>query len=501
MNPEGRMQGWLPRPFEGHYGISLAVSIIALVPFIVVSTADVMFAKQVQQALHSSQLGTQLISGFAIAAYAFGALLGGDLIQRFRQRHLFLVCEALFVLGCALAVSAPIFPVFGAGRVLMGLATGLLLVIALPPVILRFPSEKLPKTMSWVDLGFFGAVCAGPLVGGAVAAMHAWRWFFAGLGAIGLLNSMLALLTEPVYDPPNPGLPFDYRALLLGFGAVVLPFWATGELAAHGFASVLFTVLLAAGMACFVALLLVEYHQREPLSPVKLMWHTIAVIGTLVAMFAGSLFVSFLELAERLHLQALQHSPFDTGVLFSPMIGGVCITAALVGLLLRTRFLPILILAGMTSLIGGGVLILNLGEQGAALPTLAAAGLLGLGAGATVSPGLILAAFSVASRMVGRVFALVELVRSLADYVITPIILKIARVRSLQPPLDWPGVYRATEITLWLAVGFTVFGVALWMAGGAGLPVPNINAWIKESKPAIPSPGLLARFRNKASLS
>lgn len=483
------------RPLEGRYGITVAVAIVALAPFIVVSTADVMFVRQVQAALHMDQLGSQLISGFAIAGYAFGALVGGDLIQRFHQRYLFLICEALFVVGCALAAAGPDVVVFGAGRVLMGFATGLLLVIALPPVILRFPPEKLSSTMSWVDLGFFGAVCAGPLVGGAVAAMHAWRWFFAGLGAVGLLNFIAAVATEPLYDPPNPGLRFDYWAWILGFGAVVLPFWATGELASHGFDSLLFTVLLAAGMVCFVALLLVEYHQQEPLSPVKPMWSTIAVIGTLVAMIAGSLFVTFLELTERLHLQALHHSPFDTGVLLAPMIGGVCITAVLVGVLLKTRYLPILILGGMVCLIGGGLLILGSGPEGAALPTLAAAGLLGLGAGSTVSAGLILTAFTIASRMVGRVFALVELVRSLADFVITPIIMKIARVRSLQPPLDWPGIQRATTITLWLAAGFTAFAILLWMAGAAGLPQPNVQAWIKQSKPAMPSPKLLARFR------
>ncbi|MGH8214664.1 MAG: hypothetical protein ACREPZ_03090, partial [Rhodanobacteraceae bacterium] len=101
-----------------------------------------------------------------------------------------------------------------------------------------------------------------------------------------------------------------------------------------------------------------------------------------------------------------------------------------------------------------------------------------------------------ASKMVGRVFALVELVRSLADYVITPVIMKIARVRSHLPPLDWPGVQRATVITLWLTVGLIVLVVALWMAGGAGLPVPDIKTWIGGNKPAVESPPLLDRLRS-----
>ncbi|HET8700147.1 MAG TPA: MFS transporter, partial [Nitrococcus sp.] len=236
-------------------------------------------------------------------------------------------------------------------------------------------------------------------------------------------------------------------------------------------------------------------HQQEPLAPVKLMWNAIALIGTLVAMIAGAVFVTFLELAERQHLEVLHQPPFATGILFAPMIGAVFIAAVLLGVLLKTRFLPILILAGTACLIGAGILILNLGTQRSSIVTLAASGLLGLGAGATVSPGLTMAAFAVASKMVGRVFALVELVRSLADYVITPIIMKVARVHSLRPPLDWPGVHHATAITLWLLVGFTVFGILIWLASNAGLPRPDIETWIDKSKPAYASPRLFARFR------
>lgn len=490
-----RPKGTFPRPFEGHYGVSLIVAIVALSPFIVVSTAYVMFARQVQADLGMGRLATGLIAGFAIAGYAFGALTGGDLIQRFRQRHLFLLSEALFVVGCAVSAVATDAFVFGFGRILAGFATGLLLVIALPPVIQRFPAEKLRITMSFVDLGFFGAVCAGPLVGGAVAAEHAWRWFFTGLAAVGAINLALAALTEPKYDPPNPNLKLDPWAGVLGFGAVVLPFLATGELATHGFDSWVFTLPLAGGCASFVILLVVEYRQKEPLSPVKLMWTTIAIIGTLVAMIAGSVFVTFLELAQRLHLEVLHRPPLPVGVLFSPMVVGVCITALLFGLLLNTRFLPVLILVGVGCLIGAGGLVLNLGQDASTVLTLAAAGLLGLGGGATVAVGLTLAAFTIDSKMVGRVFALVELVRSLADYVIAPIIMKVARVHTRRPPLDWPGIQHGTAVTLWLTIAFTVFGVVLWVAGGSGLSVPDLHAWIDGKQPAIPSPRLFARWR------
>src|SRR6185437_8630325 len=56
------------------------------------------------------------------------------------------------------------------------------------------------------------------------------------------------------------------------------------------------------------------------------------------------------------------------------------------------------------------------------------AGIAGHGAGATVSPGLYLAAFPLPSRLVGRIFARVELVRPVADFILAPVMLGVARV-------------------------------------------------------------------------
>lgn len=87
--------------------------------------------------------------------------------------------------------------------------------------------------------------------------------------------------------------------------------------------------------------------------------------------------------------------------------------------------------------------------------------------------------------------------RSLADYIIAPIIMKVARVHSPRPPLDWSGVHHAAMVTLWITVGFTIFAVLLWFAGGAGLPVPDIRAWTEQKQPAFATPKLLARLRGQ----
>jgi len=40
-------------------------------------------------------------------------------------------------------------------------------VIAIPPLVRRFPLRRLPVTAAMIDVAFFGAVTAGPVVGGA----------------------------------------------------------------------------------------------------------------------------------------------------------------------------------------------------------------------------------------------------------------------------------------------------------------------------------------------
>lgn len=481
----------MPRPFKDNYGITLAIAILAISPFIFVTTGYELFAKDLLKEIGVSRTAQSIISGLAIAGYAFGALIAGDLIQRFPQRRLFFVCETLFVLGCAIAAAAGGMAAYGAGSVLLGFATGLLLVIALPPVVRRFPAERMPTTAAFVNIGFFGAVTAGPLVGGAVAYGHAWRWFYIGLAGVGCVAFVLALFTLPDSEPPNPEQKFDLTAVILAFAGTVLPFWATAELTGHRFNSFLFMVPLAVGVAAFVALLLSQYHKDEPMAPIKPMWNTAPIAGVLVAMFGGAALVTFMELLERFQLEVVHGTPLATGLSFWPEVAGAILAAAALGFMLRTRAFVLLPLAGMLIIIAAGALLLFLRADTPANFILAVTGLLGLGAGATVAPGLWVAGFALPSILVGRTFALVELVRSEADFIIAPVIMGVALLASGGTTLTVRGIHDAIGITLLITIASTIAVVAIYIAGGVGLPRPDLHAWLEkpeEKRTAIRSP-------------
>ncbi|MGH8891554.1 MAG: hypothetical protein ACRDV3_17555 [Acidothermaceae bacterium] len=223
--------------------------------------------------------------------------------------------------------------------------------------------------------------------------------------------------------------------------------------------------------------------------PVRALSTSLPVVGTLAAMIGGAAFVSFAELASNNQLQGKHAKPLAVGLLSAPGIAGVAIAAIVFAKLFRTKFLPLLVLCGMGSLLGGGLVsAFSSSDAGALVSSL----LLGVGAGATVSPGLFLAAFGVSSRQVGRAFALVELLRSEAAYLVGPLLLYIA---TIHPPL-----YKGTQFATWITIGLTATGTAvlivLFIASGARLHEPDLEAWLDEGEQAMHSPPTAERIQN-----
>jgi predicted MFS family arabinose efflux permease len=482
----------VPRPLQESYWTTVAIVIAVLSPHIVVSTGFFLLGRHQAADLHTTKVALQVAEGFADAGYAFGALLAGDLIQRLPQRRLFFACSGPLVAGFLLSATAPGIVQYASGRVLQGLATGLLLVVAVPPLVQRFPPARMPQTTAMINIGFFGAVCVGPVLAGAVATGHAWRWFLGGLGGVVLLGIVLAVFALPTQEPPNPDLRFDAIAVGLGLGSTVLSFLAVSRLQAIPFASPFFVALLTAGVVALLALLLIEYHRDEPLSPVKPLSSAIPTIGTLAATVGGGAFVALVLLLETLLTKTVKASPGAVALDFLPQVLGVVVAALALGVLVRTRYLPHLTLFGMLALIAAAV-VLAPADGSSRILVLVVTGLLGLGAGASVSPGLWIAGMSLPVAVVGRTFALVELVRSLGDFVLAPVLQKVAVVYGRTSPLH--GIHVAVWATLALAVAGTAVGVALWFASDATAQQPDLEAWLEEGENALHSPPPLARLR------
>ncbi len=131
-------------------------------------------------------------------------------------RRMLVLYAALFVVGSILAASAHSLGLFVAGHVLQGLTTSLMLIAAVPPLIVGWPTSRMRWTAMAMNLCIFGAVAAGLAGCGCAAA-----------------------------------------------------FFGASELTTHRLLGVITLVPLAVGAALIFALVAYEYLIRHPLMPVR----------------------------------------------------------------------------------------------------------------------------------------------------------------------------------------------------------------------------------------
>ncbi|MDI5963419.1 MFS transporter [Streptantibioticus silvisoli] len=480
-------------PLAGSYPAAVALALLALSPFLVLTTAVSLFQPLLMRELDATRFELQLTSGLSNAGYAFGAVVAADLTLRLARRHVYLVCEAGFVVSSVLALSAQGIAQFMAGVVLQGLFTGMLLVVALPPLILAHGIDRLPTTASVISLGLFGMVTAGPVVGGLVGSMGGWRLLFTSVAVLAATGLTVGAMTFEKNAPPNRRAGFDWLAIPLALGATVLPFFGVSWLSRGSFEHPAFLAPVVVGLLIGVFLVVGQYHKANPLMPVRPISNTLPVTGTVNAMVVGASFTTLLELVEIYLLQVSHCSPVRTGLLVAPQILGVVIAAALFRRTVSTRFTPYLALSGLVSVSVGAAVLLSVTASNSTTVVPVAALFLGYGAGAGVAPGLFLAGFSVSAVQIGPTFALVELLRSEAAFLLGPILLHLTMTRDT---IDH-GFHLSVLITLVATVAVGIALVVLFVLGGARPVAPDLEAWMSGTSTGYHSPALAARLRKR----
>ena len=479
-------------PLVGRYPAAAAMVIFALVPYLALSAALQPLTPIIARQLHMSLQEMSLASGLANAGYAVGTVLAVQLALLLPQRRMLVVYATVLVIGSVLAAAATGPAMFITGHILQGLCTSLLLIAAVPPLALGFGREKLIWTAMIMNVCIFGAVALGPTIGGLQAEAHAWRplfWAVAGISLAALLLSLLTFVDAPPLDRDGPR---DWMAIGLAAVGSVAAFFGASELLTHRFVGPLTFIPLIGGLALIVALIVNQYRSARPLLTIRsVLTSTMPVAGIVVALFAAAASVSATELTAG--VLSLRYSPLHVGLLFLPEFGGAILTAVLLGIVLSRRLIHYLPLAGMAFLAAGiAVFRIQLPpSQGLAL---LGSGLTGIGLGATVAPALFVAGFSLPSLNLQRVFAIIELLRAVAAFMIAPVFAHFAVTVG-------GSLAAGIGIALWIGAGLAVVGAAigvlLYVLGRARPQTPDIETFLDGDAPAWYSPPLLAALRKE----
>jgi MFS family permease len=479
-------------PLAGRYPAAAMMVMFALIPYLALSAALQPLTSIIAGQLHMSLQTMSLSSGLGNAAYAAGTVFAVQFAQHLPQRRMMVAYAVVLVLGSVLAAAAQNPAMYITGHVLQGLCTSLLLIAAVPPLALGFPPSKLRATAVIMNLCIFGAVALGPTIGGLQAEANGWRPLFWVVAAIAAGALVLAILTFEDSPPANPSAPRDLPALALSAIGPIAAFFGASQLTSHRFLDPIAFVPLFAGLALIIILIVYQYRARRPLLTIRTMLtSTMPVAGIIVALFAAAASVSATALTAA--VLAGRYSPLDLGLLYLPEVAGAVITAVLLGVVFNKREIHYLPLAGMVSL-AAGIAVFRIEVPSSAALTLIGSGLTGIGLGATVAPALFVAGFSLPANNLQRVFAIVELMRAVAAFMIAPIFVYFAA--NVGGSLE-----AGTGIALWIGFGIAVsgalIGIAVYVLGGARPQAADIGRFLGGEGPAWYSPPLLARVRSR----
>jgi MFS family permease len=479
-------------PLANSYRAAVVMVVFALVPYLALTGAFTPLTPVLSKSLHLSHQALALTTGMANGAYAFGTVLAVQFAVHLPARRMLVLYAVLFVISSALAASALTPGLFIAGHVVQGLTTSLMLIAAVPPLIIGWPVPRMRFTAVIMNLCIFGAVALGPIIGGVQAAAHEWQplfWMVTGLGAAALLLVLLTYEDAPAQDRKAP---WDLVALLLAGLGCGATFFGASELTTHRLLDVIVFLPLVAGVFLLVTLVVYEAVTKRPLMPVRQLGTTLPVVGVIIAMSAGAASVAVIQLTQT----ALQKStsPGHLAMLFWPEFAGAVVSAALFGALFRTRLIPVIVFAGMALISGGAAVLTGVGHGPHTL-VVVGSGLLGLGVGASVSPALFIAGFSLRSGQIQRVFALVELLRGVAAFMVAPLLLHLAMTTGANP---LAGGQTAMWVAFGIAAGGGLLALYVFALGRARLQRPNLEAWNGGDEPAWDSPPLGAGIRGGA---
>lgn len=207
----------LKGPLADSYWSAVALVLMALTPFLVLSSAVFPMQEMLVKGTGLSEGGLELTNGMADAGYCFGTVLAVQLLQRLPARRVLLVLAALFVAASVPAAWAAI--------------------AAVPPLIVGWDVVRLRPTAVRMNLAIFGAifftrfvpamafsgllmvVVAGVILTGVATGDDAIVLVGSGVLGVGVGGSVSPALFSTGFSLPSQQLPRIFALVELLRGA------------------------------------------------------------------------------------------------------------------------------------------------------------------------------------------------------------------------------------------------------------------------------------------
>lgn len=245
----------------------------------------------------SSSQGTWVITSYAVAE-AITVPLTGFLARRFGAQRVFLTCYIAFAAVSLLCGLANSLGMLLGMRVLLGLVGGPIMPLSQMLLLRVFPKEKATLgTVIWAMTTLVGPV-AGPILGGLICDSIGWNWIFFIKVPVALAGGLLLLKLLRGQPDPKGKATVDK----VGLGLLVVWVGALQIMLDEGrnqdwFASAEIRILAVVAAIGFVAFLIWELTEKNPIVDLKIFRHRgFFAAATTYAVGFGAFFASIVIL-------------------------------------------------------------------------------------------------------------------------------------------------------------------------------------------------------------
>ncbi|HEY3335962.1 MAG TPA: MDR family MFS transporter [Candidatus Limnocylindrales bacterium] len=311
------------------------------------------------------------------------------LADAYGRKPVFLVGLGLFVLGSVLCGFSTSMPQLIAFRAVQGLGAG-----AVQPISFTIAGDIFEPRQRARMQGLFSAVwgvaaIAGPALGGLITTTVGWPWVFIVNLPVGILASGIIWFAFHERFERRPQRIDWPGALLLTGGIVLLLVAVSGSSLGFGLASPLTVALLVGAGVLLAGFVANSRRVPEPLISLDLVRAPLVRAGLGIGALAGVVMFGVTTYVPPMVQGVYGGTAVEAGAVVAAMSIGWPIASVVAGrLLLRTGARPI-VLTGTGLLVGGALLVTQLGRFETLWYAAGSCALIGIGMGLTSTTLLV----------------------------------------------------------------------------------------------------------------
>lgn len=177
-------------------GAVIAAGLMSFGGVLIETAMNVTFPHLMQE-FNTDASGIQWVTTGYLLAIAIVVPISAYLIRNFSVRNLFLVAEAMFLLGLTMNAFSPDMTILLAGRVLQGVGTGIAIPLMFHIILTKAPLEKRGVMMGIGTMTTAIAPAIGPTYGGILLSSLGWRSIFWFLIIIVMVSLLIGLKSIP----------------------------------------------------------------------------------------------------------------------------------------------------------------------------------------------------------------------------------------------------------------------------------------------------------------